>query len=105
MADQVAKRYQKEALPILVKEFNPIRVLFFGSRVKGSATKDSDLDVIVVSSVFQNIKFVKRMPLVLKKVRFPKHVDYLCYTKEEYEKIKDESAIVMDALRHSIEII
>ena len=105
MADQVVKRYQKEALPILIKEFNPIRVLFFGSRVKGCATKDSDLDVIVVSPVFHNIKFVKRMPLVLKKVRFPKHVDYLCYTKEEYEKIKDESAIIKDALKHSIEIV
>jgi len=45
------------------------------------------------------------MPLVLKKVRFPKHVDYLCYTKEEYEKIKDESAIIKDALKHSIEIV
>ncbi len=72
MADQVAKRYQKEALPILVKEFNPIKVLFFGSRVKGGATKDSDLDVIVVSPVFHNIKFVKRNASGIKKSKISK---------------------------------
>lgn len=105
MADHLIKKYQKEALPILLKEFSPIEVLFFGSRVKGVAEKDSDIDIIIVSSVFENIKFVKRMPLVLKKVRFPKHVDYLCYTQEEYDKIKEESAIIKDALKQSINLI
>jgi poly(A) polymerase Pap1 len=48
--------------------------------------------------------FLKRMPTILKRIPFPKHVDYICYTPEEYEKIKDESALLIDAVENSIEI-
>lgn len=43
------------------------------------------------------------MENMLKLVRFPKHVDYLCYTPEEFERIKDSSSIVEDALEECIE--
>ena len=49
--------------------------------------------------------FLKRKPFVLKKLSFPKHVDYICYTPEEYERIKGESSIIMDALENSLEIV
>ena len=45
------------------------------------------------------------MPHVPKKIPFPKHVDYLCYTPDEYERIKDESVIIMDALGDSVEFV
>ena len=45
------------------------------------------------------------MPYVLRKVPFVKHVDYLCYSPDEYERIKDESAIIMDALEDSVELV
>ena len=104
MADRWIQKFQKEALPKLVGEFHPEKVIFFGSRVHGRGKKESDIDVIVVSSSFANIPFVKRMPLILKRVSFPKHIDYICYTKEEYEKMKHESSIIMDALEHSVEV-
>jgi hypothetical protein len=44
------------------------------------------------------------MPLVLKQVPFQKHVDYICYTKEEYDRIKDKSTVIMDALENSLEV-
>lgn len=44
------------------------------------------------------------MPLVLRRVPFPKHVDYICYTLIEYEKIKNESSVIMNALDNSMEI-
>jgi len=32
-------------------------------------------------------------------------VDYLCYTSSEYEKIKTESSIIMDALENAVELV
>lgn len=104
MADRWIERFRKEALPKIVTEFGPQKIIFFGSRVRGGAQEDSDLDIILISSSFEKVPFVKRMSLVLRSVPFPKHVDYLCYSPEEYEKIKHESTLVMDALEHSLEI-
>ncbi len=105
MADRWVERFREEALPKLVEEFNPESVLIFGSRARGTAEENSDIDVIVVSSYFAEMPFLRRMPYVLRKVPFVKHVDYLCYTPDEYEKIKDESAIIMDALENSVELV
>lgn len=105
MIDKWIKEFRKSALPKIVKEFKPQKLLIFGSRVKGTAQEDADIDIILVSNYFANIPFLKRMPLVSKKVPFPKHIDYLCYTPEEYEKIKNESSVIIDALKNSMEII
>ena len=104
MIDRWVKKFQKEALPKLIKEFKPERVIIFGSRVRGTANKESDIDIIVISSYFANSPFLGRMPLVLRKVPFPKHVDYICYTPEEYDRIKNESSLIIDAQEDSIEI-
>ena len=42
MTDRWLKRFQKEAIPKIVAEFKPDRVLLFGSRVRGTANKYSD---------------------------------------------------------------
>ncbi|MFH0802703.1 MAG: nucleotidyltransferase domain-containing protein [bacterium] len=97
-------KFQQEALPEIVREFNPKRIIVFGSRAQGKAHQESDLDVILISSYFQDIPFLKRMAMVLKKVRFPKHIDYLCYTEEEFEKLKHTSSILSDAMENYIEL-
>ncbi len=104
MTDPWLEKFQKQALPKIVKEFKPLKVIIFGSRVRSAAKKNSDIDVIIISSFFAHIPFLKRMPLVLRKVPFQKHVDYICYTVEEYEKIKTESSVIMEALQDSIEV-
>jgi hypothetical protein len=96
------EKFKKEALPLIYKEFAPDTVLIFGSRVRGDASDDSDIDIIVVSDFFKDIAFIKRIPLLLKKLRFPKHIDALCYSNEEFARIKTGSAVVMDALEHGV---
>jgi predicted nucleotidyltransferase len=102
--DRLIEKYRKDALPKLMKEFKPDKVILFGSRAKGNAQKSSDIDLIVIAPFFKDIPFLKRMPLVLKKVPFPSHVDYICYTREEYENIKDASSVIMDAREQSVEL-
>ena len=40
------------------------------------------------------------MPLLLKQFEFPHHIDYICYTPEEFERIKDTSSLIIDALEY-----
>jgi uncharacterized protein len=98
------ERFQKEALPRIIPRFNPIRVVLFGSRITGQATEASDLDVIIISQAFKKIPFVKRMGELLKAARFPKHVDYFCYTPEEFDRVKESSAIIEQALEEGVEV-
>lgn len=98
-------RFLIEAVPQINRLFKPKNLIVFGSRVKGKANKISDIDIILVSDFFKDLKFLKRMPYVLKKVKFKKHVDYLCYTPQELNKIKETSFIVREAIREGIDIL
>jgi len=102
--DRLIEKFRREALPKLMEEFKPDKVILFGSRVKGNAQQGSDIDLIVISPLFKGVPFVRRMSAVLKKVPFSNHVDYICYTREEYENIKDASSVIMDSREASVEL-
>lgn len=105
MADRWIEKFKNDALPKLLKEFDVQKVIVFGSRVRGTANEDSDIDMILIAPCFESIPFLKRMPLVIRKVSFSKHVDYICYTPDEYERIKNESSVIMDAAENSIVLV
>jgi predicted nucleotidyltransferase len=88
------ERFKKEALPVVLHECQPEKVVLFGSRVTDEANKESDLDVIIVAKVFEHIPFIRRMAFMLKKVRFTKHIDFLCYAPAEFERIQKTSAVL-----------
>ena len=98
--DKIILNFKKKILPYIIKDYNPKEIIIFGSRIKGTSTLNSDLDVIIVSQSFRNIPFIERMALLLKKYEFPRHIDYICYTPEEFEKIRDNSSLIMDALEY-----
>lgn len=100
MMDLWVERFKQEALPIVLHECQPERVVLFGSRIKGNADEHSDLDVIIVARMFQTMPFLRRMPFMLKKVRFAKHIDFICYAPEEFDRIKHTSAVLHDALEY-----
>jgi predicted nucleotidyltransferase len=100
MNDLWIERFKREAMPIVQHECQPEKVVLFGSRVKGEADEHSDLDVIVVAKIFDHIPFLRRMPFLLKKVRFAKHIDFICYSPEEFERIQHTSTVLQDALEY-----
>ncbi|KKM66033.1 hypothetical protein LCGC14_1485280 [marine sediment metagenome] len=103
--DEWIEKFKQQILPQIIKEYSPKRILLFGSRIKRTSSKNSDLDVIIISDSFDKIPFISRMGYILKKFRFTKHIDYLCYTPEEFERIKDKSSILIDALEYAETII
>jgi predicted nucleotidyltransferase len=102
--DAWLEKFRKEALPLIIHQVQPEKVFVFGSRAHGTANEESDLDIIIISEWFQGIPFLERMPMILNRVPFAKHVDYLCYTPEEFRKVKQTSSILIDALSDPLEL-
>jgi hypothetical protein len=102
--DSWIERFKNEVLPILLSDFQAEMVIIFGSRISGTPDRESDIDVVVTSTYFAKIPLLKRMPLLLKEIPFPKHVDYICYTPEEFQKLKTSSTIIIEALESGLRV-
>lgn len=100
--DAVLERFLATAVPRLRDRFGPVRIVLFGSRVRGDAHDASDLDVLLVAESFRAIPFVARMTEALNAAGFDRHVDFLCYTPEEFERLRPASALLRDALAEGL---
>ena len=80
------------------------RMILFGSIAKGKGHKDSDIDLIMVSHKFRGKKSFKRSLGFYKHWNLDYPVDFLCYTPEEFNKLKKQITIVREAVKKGIEI-
>ena len=103
--DERVARFRREVLPRLVEHYRPEHVILFGSRVRGDALKDSDLDVLVVSEAFRDIRWLDRSPRVYGDCDIRFGVELLCYTAEEYERKLGELGIVRTASDEGLELL
>ena len=85
------------------------KMVLFGSYAHGLIHKDSDVDLLLVSSNFNNTKFAQRSPFLYKlwhmDLNMQKPVDFICYTPEEYDKLKKKVSLASQALKEGIEIL
>jgi predicted nucleotidyltransferase len=89
--------------------FNPQEIWVWGSRIYGTPTPYSDVDMIVVSPKFGQIRFLKRRSTFLKETgllydKEAEVVDALCYSPEEFERRKKAIGIVSEALAKGIRV-
>lgn len=99
----------KRIAEILKSNIPDVKIILFGSRARGDALKTSDIDLIVVSNVFESMHFTDRASYVLKILwenkALPKvDMDILCYTYDEFERKTKEIGIVREALSYGIEL-
>lgn len=94
----------KEFKEKLKRNFSVEKIIFFGSRAKGKPTKDSDVDLIIVSKKFNGKKFRERPIGFYDYWNLDYAVDFLCYTPEEFEQLKGQVSIVSQAIKEGIEI-
>ena len=80
------------------------KMILFGSMTKEKAHRDSDIDLIIVSQKFRRKKSFKRSLGFYKYWNIDYPVDFLCYTPEEFNKLKKQVTIVREAVREGIEI-
>ncbi len=102
--EDLIRELQKFARDI-AEEYPLQKMILFGSRATGKATKGSDVDLILVSSGFRKKRSLQRAsPLYLKwTLNYP--VDFLCYTPQEFSRKKKRVGIVQDAMEEGITIL
>ena len=65
------------------------KVLLFGSTAKGERHRNSDVDLIIVSSTFENMPEPKRLGFLQHRWRFIEDLEAVAYTPTEFEQVKD----------------
>jgi predicted nucleotidyltransferase len=104
--DEIVAGFLQRKLDVIKSEYEPSMLAVFGSRAKGTARADSDIDLIVVSIRFQDTRYVNRMGEFLNRVRPDVPVDAFCYTPEEFDNmVRKGSPFIKSAMRDSIRIV
>jgi len=104
MGKKTIIKHLKEFKNTLCKEVTINKIIFFGSRARGKFHGDSDIDLIIVSPKFRRLNYFKRGAKMYDYWNLNYPVDFLCYTPEEFNKLKKQVTIVREAVEHGIEI-
>lgn len=80
------------------------RVIVFGSRATGTGRADSDVDLLVVSPAFAGLDAIDRAATARDAWLSDLAVDLLCYTPEEFERLRTQATIVRTAVREGREV-
>ncbi len=99
-ADKKVESFAKR----IKNNFNIDKIILFGSRAKGTYKKNSDYDFILVSKDFKGIRFTDRISKIYPHWRYYNSIEPLCYTPEEFRKLKKQVTIVREAIKEGIEI-
>ncbi len=94
------KKFKKE----LSKNIKIDQMIFFGSRARGDFREESDIDLIIVSKDFENRNFLKRAVGFYKYWSLDYPVDFLCYSTNEFEKLRKRISIVSHALKEGVAV-
>ena len=100
--DRKLAEFVRDHLPTLRDRLASLRVIAFGSRVRGDALSTSDLDLILVSPWFATVPFLRRPVAILELLDYPSGLELLCYTPEEFEEKRQELGIVHIAIEEGI---
>jgi len=86
------------------KEISFKKFILFGSRAEGKTGRDRDVDLLIVSSVFDKLDFFQRGAKMYDYWDLDYPVDFLCYTPDEFNRLKKRATIVREAVENGIEI-
>lgn len=87
------------------KQRNKISKLYlFGSMASGKTHSSSDVDLIVVANRFRGKGVPERAPRLYMNWNLDYPVDFLCYTPEEFNRLRKQITVVKEAVENGIEI-
>jgi predicted nucleotidyltransferase len=86
------------------RDFPVQKMYVFGSRARGTAGKFGDIDLLIVSPKFRDLDFIRRGARMYDHWEIDHPVDFLCYSPEEFKRMKNRATIVREAVLHGIEI-
>ena len=80
------------------------KMILFGSRASGKPHRWSDFDLIIVSENFRKQGGLRRGVGFYDYWDLDYPVDFLCYTPEEFNKLKNQITIVREAVKTGVVI-
>ena len=90
------------------KKYDVKKMLLFGSQARGEAKEGSDVDLIIVSPQFKGKKALPATVNLYKEWHIRERaglpVDFLCYSPDEFKKLKNTISIVSQAIKEGVEI-
>ena len=102
VTDPEVRRFLREKWTLIEEQFAPIHFILFGSRINGTPHEWSDIDMIVVSERFRDIRFVRRAYHFQTILRPHISLTSLCYTPEEFANLRSGIGVVADACREGV---
>ena len=82
--------------PLLIKHFNPEKIILFGSLPNQAVHEWSDVDLVIIQKT--DLPFVKRIRQALLLLQPKVGVDLLIYTPEEFEQMSNERRFVREEI-------
>lgn len=96
MKQEMVLRKIKEITDKIVKEYQPEKIILFGSHAWGAPTEDSDVDLFIVKETNRS---TREMTREINRALFPRQfpLDILVYTPSEVEeKIKEDRNLFIE---------
>lgn len=112
IAEEIDKRHKKRNYLIellnnytleLEKKFGNVTIILFGSYARGDFNLWSDVDIIIISDVFNKIRFLDRPFLLPELDKQISYSDIICWSYEESKYMLNKS-LWKDALQNSVVI-
>ena len=100
----ISEKTIQEAVELLRKAANPVRIILFCSYARGDVTEESDLDFLVIEKELKGRRMeTVRLRDVLSPLRIP--VDVLVISEKTYQDWKDLPGTVIYEAGHEGRII
>ena len=78
--------------------------ILFGSSARNDRLTDSDVDLIVISHDFKQMSMSQRFLILQKNWKEKVELEAFGFTTEEFEKLKDKSIVLQEAVEYGIRI-
>jgi len=86
----------KSAVKKIVDEYQPEKIILFGSRAHGDERPDSDYDFIIIKNT--NTRWIRR---ALEIPAVPFQADFFVYTPDEFQRMRKQGNVFLEsALSH-----
>ena len=91
-AQSILELETRRIVDVLVKEYQPQKIIIYGSAARGAADQWSDLDLVIIKNTRQ--RFFDRIGEVLRLIRPRVSIDILVYTPQEFDRMSRENWFV-----------
>jgi len=98
----ILKKELRSFISSVCTKFPDAKIIVFGSRARADFLQESDYDILVVSSKFAKMHFLKRMEELFLMWKVRADADLFGFTPDELEKRRGELGVVGTALKSGI---